>query len=221
MTANTKASLDEQIKRLMTHVEQEHPELLGVVQTFRELDTVAYQLGLLDRTESFATQVSWWPLVAVLGTFSSGKSTFINSVLGRRLQATGNQAVDDKFTVICYSRDSTSRVLPGLALDSDPRFPLYRISDEIDAALQGEGQRLDTYLQLKTSDSEELRGRIFIDSPGFDADEQRTATLRITDQIIDISDLRATRSPAPCATRSSISWAARSSARTSTSFSTS
>ena len=189
MTANTKASLDEQIKRLMAHLDQEQPQLLGVVQTFRELDKVAYQLGLLDRTESYATQVSWWPLVAVLGTFSSGKSTFINNVLGRRLQATGNQAVDDKFTVICYGRDSTSRVLPGLALDSDPRFPLYRISNEIHAELKGESQRLDTYLQLKTSDSEELRGRIFIDSPGFDADEQRTATLRITNQIIDISDL--------------------------------
>jgi hypothetical protein len=189
MTARTKASLDEQIKRLMAHIEQEHPLLLGVVQTFRELDIVAYQLGLLERTESYATQVSWWPLVAVLGTFSSGKSTFINSLLGRRLQATGNQAVDDKFTVICYGRDSTPRVLPGLALDSDPRFPLYRISSDIDAELKGESQRLDTYLQLKTSDSDELRGRIFIDSPGFDADEQRTATLRITNQIIDISDL--------------------------------
>jgi hypothetical protein len=189
MTASTQASLDEQIKRLMAHLEQEHPQLLGVVQTFRELDTVAYQLRLLDRTESYATQISWWPLVAVLGTFSSGKSTFINNVLGRKLQTTGNQAVDDKFTVICYSRDSTPRVLPGLALDSDPRFPLYRISKDIDAELQGQSQRLDTYLQLKTSDSEQLRGRILIDSPGFDADEQRTATLRITNQIIDISDL--------------------------------
>ncbi|HUQ50789.1 MAG TPA: dynamin family protein, partial [Gammaproteobacteria bacterium] len=189
MTANTAVSLDEQIKRLMAHLEHEQPQLLKVVQTFRELDKVAYQLGLLDPTESYATQVSWWPLVAVLGTFSSGKSTFINNVLGRRLQATGNQAVDDKFTVICYSPDSTPHVLPGLALDSDPRFPLYRISDEIDAELKGESQRLDTYLQLKTADSEALRGRIFIDSPGFDADEQRTATLRITNQIIDISDL--------------------------------
>ena len=34
-----------------------------------------------------------------------------------------------------------------------------------------------------------MRGKIFIDSPGFDADEQRNATLRITDHIIDLSDL--------------------------------
>jgi hypothetical protein len=111
MSATTKASLDEQIKRLMAHIELEHPQLLGVARTFRELDTVANQLGLLDRTESYVTQVSGWPLVAVLGTFWSGKSTFINNILGRRLQATGNQAVDDKFTVICYSRDSTPRAV--------------------------------------------------------------------------------------------------------------
>ncbi len=189
MTGNTKASLKEQIKRLTAHLQEESPELLAVVQSFRKLDTVAYRLGLLDPAESYATQVSWWPLVAVLGTFSSGKSTFINTLLGRRIQPTGNQAVDDKFTVICYGRDPVPRLLPGLALDGDPRFPFYRISGEIEAAMRGEGQRLDSYLQLKTCDSETLRGKIVIDSPGFDADEQRTATLRIANHIIDLSDL--------------------------------
>ena len=48
---------------------------------------------------------------------------------------------------------------------------------------------MDAYLQLKTSASEQLRGRIMIDSPGFDADSQRNATLRLTSHIIDLSDL--------------------------------
>jgi hypothetical protein len=34
-----------------------------------------------------------------------------------------------------------------------------------------------------------LRGKILIDSPGFDADAQRNSTLRIADHIIDLSDL--------------------------------
>ena len=34
-----------------------------------------------------------------------------------------------------------------------------------------------------------IKGKIFIDSPGFDADAQRTSTLRITDHIINLSDL--------------------------------
>jgi len=183
------AAIDQRLKNLEAHLEQENPVLLGTVQSFRTLDRVAYGMGLLEKDQSYATQIAWWPLISVLGTFSAGKSTFINHFLGSKLQRTGNQAVDDRFTVICYSRESTDHALPGVALDSDPRFPLYRISRDIELVSEGEGERIDTYLQLKASPSERLRGRILIDSPGFDADAQRTATLRITDHIIALSDL--------------------------------
>jgi len=181
--------VEQRLKNLETHLEQENPVLLSSVQSFRTLDRVAYGMGLLERDQSFATQIPWWPLISVLGTFSAGKSTFINHFLGNKLQRTGNQAVDDRFTVICYSREATDHALPGVALDSDPRFPLYRISKDIELVSQGEGERIDSYLQLKTDSSEWLRGKILIDSPGFDADAQRTAILRITDHIIDLSDL--------------------------------
>nr|VFK19413.1 MAG: Dynamin family protein [Candidatus Kentron sp. LPFa]VFK33794.1 MAG: Dynamin family protein [Candidatus Kentron sp. LPFa] len=177
------------LQRLQVHLEQENPVILEVVKSFKSLDTVAYRLGVLPRNDSFATRVPWWPLVSILGTFSSGKSTFINHYLGQRLQLTGNQAVDDKFTVVCFSSDGVARTLPGLALDADPRFPFYQISTDIEEVSAGEGKRVDAYLQLKTCPSELLRGKIIIDSPGFDADAQRTSTLRITDQIIDLSDL--------------------------------
>jgi hypothetical protein len=106
-----------------------------------------------------------------------------------KLQRSGNQAVDDKFTVLCFSSHSTTHALPGVALDSDPRFPFYKISGEIEKVAAGEGSRIDAYLQLKTCDSPSLRGKILIDSPGFDADAQRTSTLKITDHNIDLSDL--------------------------------
>ena len=134
-------------------------------------------------------QISWWPLVSILGVFSAGKSSFINSYLGQSLQKTGNQAVDDKFTVVCYGKENAGRVLPGLALDADMRFPFYRISDEIEKVAEGEGRRIDAYLQLKVTDSEVVKGKILIDSPGFDADAQRTSTLKLTNHIMDISDL--------------------------------
>ena len=127
--------------------------------------------------------------MSILGVFSAGKSSFINSYLGRDLQKTGNQAVDDKFTVVCYGEENAGRVLPGLALDADMRFPFYRISDQIEKVTEGEGRRIDAYLQLKVTDSEVVRGKILIDSPGFDADEQRTSTLKLTNHIMDISDL--------------------------------
>ncbi len=184
-----KAQLETRIKNLEGHLRHENPVLLQVVRSFRLLDKLAYRLGLLDRCDSYAVRVSWWPTISIVGTFSSGKSSFINHYLGESLQATGNQAVDDKFTVICYSDDEVPRVLPGLALDADPRFPFYQTSEDIEAVAAGEGRRVDAYLQLKTCDSKKLLGKILIDSPGFDADAQRTSTLRITDHIIDLSDL--------------------------------
>ncbi|MGQ9658548.1 MAG: dynamin family protein [Thermochromatium sp.] len=186
---STADALQQRLSELELHLEQENPILLNVVQSFRTLDRVAYRMGLMERNQSFATQIPWWPLISVLGTFSAGKSTFINYYLGQRLQRSGNQAVDDRFTVIVYSPENVSHTLPGVALDSDPRFPFFRMSHAIDEVADGEGSRIDTYLQLKTCNSERLRGKIIIDSPGFDADAQRTAVLRITDHIIDLSDL--------------------------------
>ena len=181
--------LSHRIQRLKDHLQQENPLLVDVVGQFQTLDKVGYRMGLLDTDESFANRISWWPLISVLGTFSAGKSTFINGYLGAVLQKTGNQAVDDKFTVMTYSADDEVRVLPGLSLDADPRFPFYQISEEIEKVSAGEGSKIDSYLQLKTCHSDRLKGKILIDSPGFDADSQRNATLRITDHIIDLSDL--------------------------------
>jgi len=180
--------IEQRLEDLETHLKTEDPTLHDVVKIFRELDEVAYDLGILDEDESYATRVSWWPMISILGTFSAGKSTFINDYLGADLQRTGNQAVDDKFTVISYS-EKESNTLPGIALDADPRFPFYQISRDISEITSNGGQRIDAYLQIKTSSSDVLSGKIFIDSPGFDADSQRTETLRITKHIIDLSDL--------------------------------
>jgi len=184
-----KSQISQRLTNLKDRLKQENPLLSQVVDSFQDLDYISRRLGFFDSEESHATRTSWWPLISILGIYSSGKSTFINHYLQYRLQATGNQAVDDKFTVISYTDDDQVRVLPGLALDADPRFPFYKISQAIEEVAEGEGQRIDSYLQLKTCPNERLRGKILIDSPGFDADAQRTSTLRITDHIIDLSDL--------------------------------
>lgn len=182
-------SIVKRFDSLKAHLERENPILIDAISGFQKLDNVGYRTGLMETDESYAMQISWWPLVSILGVFSAGKSSFINSYLGQSLQKTGNQAVDDKFTVLCFGEDNAGQTLPGLALDADMRFPFYRISDEIEKVTEGEGRRIDAYLQLKVTDSEVLRGKILIDSPGFDADEQRTSTLKLTNHIMDISDL--------------------------------
>lgn len=185
----TAEQLDQHLNELQTYLKQEQPRLAELVDEYRQLDQVAYRMGLLSRSQSFADRVSWWPLIAVLGTFSAGKSTFINDYLEFALQRTGHQAVDDKFTVVCFAADGHSKTLPGTALDADPRFPFYQVAREIEEEAEGEGRKLDSYLQIKTCPCDKLKGKILVDSPGFDADDQRTATLSIADRIIDRSDL--------------------------------
>ncbi len=179
----------QRLEALETHLRQENPILVNAVQDFRQLDKLARRMGLLAPGESYATRITWWPMVAILGTFSAGKSSFINSYLQQPLQRTGNQAVDEKFTVIGYSGNAAVQTLPGSALDADPRFPFYQFSEEIEKVAAGEGKRIDAYLQLKVCPCPVLSGKILIDSPGFDADAQRTSILRIVDHVIDLSDL--------------------------------
>ncbi|MRJ02234.1 MAG: dynamin family protein [Epsilonproteobacteria bacterium] len=178
----------ERYKKLKEHLLEENPILVEAIDEYRTLDSVAHNLALLDRNKTFTESISWWPLISILGTFSAGKSSFINEYLGQRVQDTGNQAVDDKFTVICYSKKDEVTTLPGVALDADPRFPFYNISKEIEK-IDKSDRNINRYLQLKTVHSDNLKGKILIDSPGFDADVQRDATLRITSHIIDLSDL--------------------------------
>jgi hypothetical protein len=183
------SKISQRLHKLEKHLKQENPILSDVVQNFRELDAISRRIGFFHREESHATRTPWWPLISILGIYSAGKSSFINHFLQYNLQSVGIQAVDDKFSVICYTRDKKERVLPGLALDADPRFPLYKISKAIEEVAEGQGEHIDAYLQLKTCPSEIMRGKILIDSPGFDADDQRTSTLRITDHIMNLSDL--------------------------------
>lgn len=179
----------DRLKSLKEHLKRENPLLVDAVDSFHKLDRVCRGLGLLSKEQSNVSRIAWWPLVSVLGPFSAGKSTFINDYLGATLQQTGSHAVDDKFTVICYSADGSSQMLPGTALNADLRFPFYKMSEELEKVEPGEGRRIDAYIRLHTSPSEALRGLILIDSPGFDADDQRTATLRITEHIMGLSDL--------------------------------
>ncbi|MBW2285796.1 MAG: dynamin family protein [Deltaproteobacteria bacterium] len=166
------------LKGLEEHLKQENPLLVEAIKRFRQLDAIACSMGLMEKDRTYTSQIAWWPLISVLGTYSAGKSTFINHYLQESLQSTGPQAVDDKFSVICYTADKNPQVLPGIAVNADPRFPFYEMSNELEKVQPGEGTRIDSYLQLKTCNSDHLRGLIFIDSP-----------LKITDYIIDLSDL--------------------------------
>ncbi|HYC05404.1 MAG TPA: dynamin family protein [Azospirillaceae bacterium] len=175
------------LQNLRTHLKAENPDIVGLVDAYARMDKILRRMRLLDKQETLTSRIGWWPVVSAVGLYSAGKSTFLNDLLGMTVQRTGNQAVDDKFTVICHGTEL--RDLPGTALDVDPRFPFHAMGDEIDKVAPGEGKMVDRYLALKTVPSDMLRGMILVDSPGFDSDEYRHATLRLIDHILDLSDL--------------------------------
>ncbi len=116
---------EERYKKLKEYLSAENPVLLDVINKYEALDKIGHKIGLITPDESYTSHISWWPMISLLGTFSAGKSTFINDYVGATIQQSGNQAVDDKFTVVCYGNNETPTTLPGLALDADPRFPFY------------------------------------------------------------------------------------------------
>ena len=66
-----------------------------------------------------ATQITPMPMVFVLGNHSSGKSSFLNYVIGRDVQTEGLAPTDDGFTVIAPGHEDVDQDGPALIGDPD------------------------------------------------------------------------------------------------------
>lgn len=78
------------------------------------------------------------PLVLILGNHSSGKSTFINYLLGEEVQKTGLAPIDDGFTIIAHG--PVPEESDGASVISNPAFPyadLERFGPELRAHSPG------------------------------------------------------------------------------------
>ncbi|MGY6411050.1 MAG: dynamin family protein [Alkalilacustris sp.] len=96
------------------------------------------------------------PQVLLLGNHSSGKSTFVNHLLGQKVQKTGVAPTDDGFTIITYGPTETD--LDGHSVVSNPNLPY--------EGLRHFGDQLVSHIRLKLRQSELLRDVTLIDSPG-------------------------------------------------------
>jgi len=168
---------------------KDNPVLLNATKVFHELDQIEYDLGLLENEETTASKYSWWPIVSLIGGNSTAKSRFVNSYLGTDQQLSGIQASSHKFSVLLYNHQSVPATLPGTALDVDHRYPFYQISQKIEQQQKDEGHRINTYLELKTVNSERLKGKLFIDAPNISAASATPVMSMLTTHIIENSDL--------------------------------
>ena len=96
------------------------------------------------------------PVVLLLGNHSSGKSSFINYVLGRDVQTTGVAPTDDGFTVIQPGTEDADR--DGASFIGDPGLGF--------GPLRAFGPSFMNHFALKVRKGLNTDGLILVDSPG-------------------------------------------------------
>ena len=185
----TEKTASKYLINLEKYFANDNPILLKASKVFHDLDQIEYDLGLIEMDETTACKNSWWPIISLIGGNSTAKSRFVNSYLGTQQLLSGIQASSHKFTVLLHNNQASSATLPGTALDVDPRYPFYQISKKIEQQQKGEGKRINSYLEIKTINSERLKGKLFIDSPNMSAMPTNPVTTLLTKHIIENSDL--------------------------------
>ncbi len=106
--------------------------------------------------EQIQSNNTLYPFVLVLGNHSSGKSSFINYLLKRKVQATGVAPTDDNFTIIGHGMEDVDRNGPALVGDPDLGFQ----------GLESFGSVLVNHTQLKIRSDIAIKDFMIVDSPG-------------------------------------------------------
>ena len=102
--------------------------------------------------------LKWKPIVLILGNYSSGKSTFINELLGHEIQRTGQAPTDDSFTIITApGPDDTAGEVRGVALVNDDRLPF--------TSCKKYGEQFTAHFTTKPVDSPQLENMAIIETP--------------------------------------------------------
>lgn len=130
-------------------------EILEIVE--KQLTPISQKF--LYAAEPLEQKIKWQPCVLVVGNYSSGKSTFINELLGNETQRTGQAPTDDSFTVIVHDdKVSDTETKDGKTILSSDSFPF--------AGLKKFGRRLSSHFTFKKVNNPAIAGFAIIDTPG-------------------------------------------------------
>jgi len=97
-------------------------------------------------------------IVLVIGSYSCGKSTLINELLGADIQDTGQAPTDDSFTVITAHNGPGSEKIPGSTLINDEQLPF--------RGCKRFGEKLISHICMKRVPCPMPEHMAIIDSPG-------------------------------------------------------
>jgi len=183
-------TVSKHLDHLEKHFAVTQPVLQQASKVFHQLDQLEYDLGLLDNEDSTARKSSWWPIISLIGGSSSTKEDFINHYLSSPQHPAAIQSSQHKFTVLQHTPQELGVTLPATALDADHRLPFYQIGNQIEQRFKGQGgQKINAYLELKTLNSDKLKGKLFVDTPAFGNDVHSSVQLFLSDYVLNISDL--------------------------------
>lgn len=101
-------------------------------------------------------EISGGPLVLFVGNHSSGKSTFINFLLGEPIQRTGMAPTDDCFTLIRHGKHREEK--DGRAIVSNPELPF--------GGAAHIGPEFLSHFRMRLLPNEFLRDVTLVDTPG-------------------------------------------------------
>ena len=181
------------ISSALQHVElqlaDKNPALLQAFRLYHELDQVAYDLGLIGMDDSLANKTSWSPVITVIGDPSSGRNEFIDRYLGTAIPVIDTHSINAQFTVLIHREGETPMTLPGTAVDGDPRFPFFHISARLEQIEKGDSHNINSYLDLKTNGSQNLKDKTIILAPGFSPNLKYAGVALIREHTIALSDL--------------------------------
>jgi GTPase SAR1 family protein len=109
--------------------------------------------GPLDKSTNKNTI---FPFVFLLGNHSSGKSSFVNYILNRKVQTAGVAPTDDSFTIIAPGPRDVDRDGPSFIGDPDMGF----------SGLKSFGPTLIHHTQLKVRTNTAITDFMIVDTPG-------------------------------------------------------
>ena len=186
--STTEKSVSSSLQHVELQLADKNPALLQAFRLYHELDQVAYDLGLLGMDDSLANKTSWSPVITVIGEPTSGRNEFIDRYLGSTMPVIDTHGINAQFTVLIHREGETPMTLPGTAVDGDPRFPFFHISERLEQIEKGESRNINSYLDLKTNNSPNLKDKTIILAPGFSPNLKDEGVALIREHAITLSD---------------------------------
>lgn len=161
-------------KALLEKLQQQTPIQKLILQCQNSLNPNDYKISFFEQLQHKSTE----PMqIAIIGQFSSGKSTFLNALLGQDILPTGITPITSKVCKICYGEDYILEILykDGKKILQNVEF-LHKLTRE-------NSKNIDFFcLYAPILLLKEIN---FLDTPGFNSqnDDDTHATLKVLENV--------------------------------------